>query len=307
MPIFESPAIYIQSVLTTVSTYFIQHAYIKPAIDLHSTDANFVPLTPTKAVHIRRDNNSRQTKINIFDKQGNKIYTIERHSPTTPTWAMFTYPHRHEVATIRAGFFLKSFDFHNKPGMQHRVLGAESGLSGRLKTFYLNDGHKYVWTRGSKFLEKVTNPGGNEEETRERIAKVRLMRQRKFDYELVIDEKKCDLEVAIATGFLCMMTFWGMGDITETVGPTYIPEPVLEAEDKNSEEKVIESTEPKVVVEKVIERIIEKVVPVDRIVERIVPAPVPTSVVAPVSIQSQPNITFQVDTEDDADVYIEKA
>lgn len=299
MPIFESPAIYVQSTFTTVATYLIQHAYIKPAIDLHSTDANFVPLKPTKAVYIRRDNNSRQTKVNVFDGKGNKIYTIERESASAPTWSMFTFPNRHEIVTIRAGFFLKSFDFHNKPGIQHRVLNAENGLAGRLKTFYLNDGHKYAWTRGTKFLEKFTNPGCNEEETRERIAKVRLMRQRKFDYELVIDEKKVDLEVAIATGFLCMMTFWGMGDITETVGPTYIPE----------EEPVVEAIAPQptpataadpVVVEKVIERIIEKVVPVEHVVEKYV------TPVGAANVSHPTNITFEVEADDDADVIIEK-
>lgn len=298
MPIFESPAIYVQSTFTTLATYLIQHAYIKPAIDLHSTDANFVPLKPTKAVYIRRDNNNRQTRINVFDSKGNKIYTIERESASTPTWSMFTFPHRHEIVTIRAGFFLKSFDFHNKPGIQHRVLNAENGLSGRLKTFYLADGHKYAWTRGAKFLEKFTNPGGNEEEIRERIAKVRLMRQRKFDYELVIDENKVDLEVAIATGFLCMMTFWGMGDITETVGPTYIPE-----EEPVVKEATLESatTTKPVVVEKVIERIIEKVVPVERIVEKIVPPAGSTT-------NSNPtNITFEVEADTDAEFIIEKA
>lgn len=292
MPIVESPAIYVQSVLTTIATYFIQHAYVKPIIDLHSTDANFIPLDkPTKALHIRRDNNDRQTKVNVFDNKGDKIYTIERESASTPTWSMFTYPHRHEVATIRAGFFLKSFDFHNKFGMQHRVLERENGLSGRLRTFYLNDGYKYVWTRGSKFLERVTNPGGNEEETRERIAKVRLMRQRKFDYELVLDENKVDLEVAIVTGFLCMMTFWGMGDITETVGPTYIPEPQapeVQAVKPEAEPVVAAKPEP-VIVEKVIERIIEKA-----------PASEATK-------EAVPNITFEVQADDDADVIIEKA
>lgn len=300
MPIFESPAVYVQSTLITIATYFIQHAYIKPVIDIHSTDANFVPLVPTKSVHIRRDNKSRQTKINIFDHKGNKIYTIERESASTPTWSMFTYPNRHEIVTIRAGFFLKSFDFHKKQGLQHRVLQAENGLSGRLRTFYLNDGHKYVWTRGSKFLERITNPGGNEEETRERIAHVRLMRQRKFDYELTIDENKADLEVAIATGFLCMMTFWGMGDITETVGPTYIPQQeegyVAKVEDKTDASK----QEP-IVVEKVIERIIEKVVPVDRIVEKIVP------VNNKETSSLMPNITFEVEADEDADVIIENA
>lgn len=300
MPIFESPAVYVQSTLTTIATYFIQHAYVKPLIDLHSTDAAFVPLEPTKSVYIRRANDNRQTRINVFDNKGDKIYTIERESASTPTWSLFTYPHRHEIATIRAGFFLKSFDFHKKKGIQHRVLTAENGLSGRLRTFYLNDGHKYVWTRGTKCLEKVTNPGGNEEEIRERIAKVRLMRQRKFDYELVIDEKKADLEVAIVSGFLCMMTFWGLGDITETVGPTYIPSQDDPKEEVAEPAAVEEAKAEPVVVEKLIERIIEKVVPVERVVEKLV---TPATVSA--ADASLPNITFEVDAEDDADVIIE--
>jgi hypothetical protein len=303
MPVFESPAIYVQSILITLATYLIQHAYIKPVIDLHSTDANFVPLKPTKAVYIRRDNNNRQNRINVFDNKGNKIYTIERESATTPTWSMFTYPHRHEIVTIRAGFFLKSFDFHNKIGIQHRVLQRENGLGGRLRTFYLADGHKYAWTRGAKFLEKITNPGGNEEEIRERIAKVKLMRQRKFDYELIIDENKIDLEIAIATGFLCMMTFWGMGDITETVGPTYIPELKPESEEMesksngtlaiNDNDKVVQQSPP--VVQKVIERVIEK----------LVTYPAPS---VPVSTEINPaNITFELEANEDTDIIIEKA
>lgn len=299
MPIFESPAIYVQSTLITIATYFIQHAYIKPVIDLHSTDAAFVPLDkPTKALHIRRDNNARQTKINVFDREGNKVYTIERHSASTPTWSLYTAPNRHEIATIRAGFFLKSFDLHQKIGVQHRVLQRENGLSGRLRIFYLDDGYKYVWTRGSKYLERVTNPGGNEEEIRERIAKVKLMRQRKFDYELVIDETKCDTIVALVTGFLCMMTFWGMGDITETVGPTYIPEPEPVITNKETEEG---KQEP-VVTEKIIERIIEKVVPVERIVEKLVTPATPAK-----AEMSVPNITFEVEADNDADVIIEQA
>lgn len=289
MPIFESPAVYVQSTFTTIATYFIQHAYVKPLIDLHHTDANFVPIEATTRVHVRRDNMKRQTHINVFDNEGSKIYTIERESSTTPTWSMYTYPKRHEITTIRAGFFLKSFDFHNKPNLQHRVLQRENSLAGRMRTFYLADGYKYIWTRGTKFLERVTNPGGGEEETRERIAKVRLMRQRKFDYELLVDERKVDLEVALATGFLCMMTFWGLGDITETVGPTMLtpikPEPMAGV-----------AATP-IVQERVIERIIEKVVPVEHVVERIITAP---------GANVLPNVTFEVEADEEADVTIEK-
>ncbi|GME88036.1 unnamed protein product [Ambrosiozyma monospora] len=224
MPIFEAPAVYVQSSIITLATYFIQHAYLRERIDYHSTDANFIPLTPNKAFYIRRDNKNRQKLINVFDQDGNKVYTIQRESSSNPVWSMLTYPSRREIVSIRAGFFLKAVDFHNKPGLQHRQINAESGHQGRLKTFYLNDGHKYAWTRGTKYLERFTNPGGNDEETRERLAKVRLLRQWKFDYEMTIDDTKVDPEVALATGFISMMTFWGVGDITETVGPTKLPE-----------------------------------------------------------------------------------
>ncbi|ODV84052.1 hypothetical protein CANARDRAFT_177222 [[Candida] arabinofermentans NRRL YB-2248] len=228
MPVFEAPAVYVQSSVITLATYFIQHAYLKEMIDFHSTDANFIPLScPTKAVYIRRDNDRKQTHVNVFDDKGKKIYVIQRESPLNPVWSMLQLPSRKEVATIRAGFFTKAVDFHNKAGLRHREINNESGFSGRLRTFYLDDGHKYAWTRGSKFLEKFTNPGGQDEEVRERVAKVRLMRQWKFDFELVLDENKVDLESALATAFVSMMTFWGYGDITETVGPTKIPEPMV--------------------------------------------------------------------------------
>ncbi|VEU23099.1 DEKNAAC104190 [Brettanomyces naardenensis] len=219
MPIFEAPAVRVQSSLITLATYFIQHAYLKPIIDFRSSDANFVPLDkPTIALYIRRDNGKRQTLVNVFDQNGDKVYTIERESSTSPVWSLLTFPQRKEVATIRAGFFLTAVDFHNKKiGLQHRQVNSESGLTvGRMRTFYLDDGHKYGWTRGTKFLEKIVNPGGAEEEIRERVAKVRLMRQWKFDYEMIIDEDKVDVESALATGFICMMSFWGVGDITET-------------------------------------------------------------------------------------------
>jgi hypothetical protein len=72
-------------------------------------------------------------------------------------------------------------------------------------------------------LERIINPGGDDEEKRERVAKARLMRQFKFDYELLVDENKIDREVALATGFISMITHWGLGHKTYTNGPTMIP------------------------------------------------------------------------------------
>ncbi|ESX00998.1 hypothetical protein KL918_002640 [Ogataea parapolymorpha] len=269
MPVFESPAVYVQSSLTTLATYFISHAYLRELLDVHITDANFLPLSaPNRAFYIRRDNDRRQVLVNVFNEKGEKVYIFQRESALNPTWSLRTLPSYREIATIRCGFFLKSLDFHNKPGLQHRVINSESGLSGRLRTFYLNDGHKYGWTRNSKFLEKFTNPGGNDEEVRERVAKVRLMRQRKFDYELTLDDTKVDPEVAMATAFVAMMTFWGLGDITETVGPTLLVK--KEEESAPAAPAVVES--PKVD-----------------------------------AVRSGPNITLVMDADNDADLIIEKA
>ncbi|CDK26895.1 unnamed protein product [Kuraishia capsulata CBS 1993] len=225
MPVFEAPAVYVQSAVTTLSTYMIQHLYMKQLIDSDRTAANVLPLlNPTAVYYVRRERANKQNVVNVFDSKGNKVYTFERTTPLNPVWRMLEFPSRREAATVRAGFFLTSADFHNVPGVQHRVISDENGLSGKFKTFYLDDGHKYGWTRGSKFLEKFVNPGGDDEEVRERIAKVRLMRQWKFDFELIVDETKINKEVALATGFVSMMTQWGVGDITETTGPTRLQE-----------------------------------------------------------------------------------
>ena len=115
MPIFEAPPVRVQSSLITLATYFIQHAYLKPIIDFHTSEASFIPLDhPTTALYIRRDNSKKQTLVNVFDQDGNKAFTIERESSLSPVWSLFRYPNRQEVATIRAGFFLTAVDFHGR-------------------------------------------------------------------------------------------------------------------------------------------------------------------------------------------------
>lgn len=224
MPIFEAPAVRVQSGLITLSTYFISHAYLKPLLDSYTSSASFIPLQPNTALFVRRDNDKKQILVHVFDQDGTEVYTIERESSLNPVWSLFTFPQRHEVATIRAGFFLEAIDFHDKSAaLQHRQINSESGWTqGRTKTFYLDDGFKYGWTRGTKFLEKYVNPGGGTEEVRERVAQVKLMRQWKFDFELTLDDAKVDAVSALSTAFICMMSFWGVGDITETVGPTVL-------------------------------------------------------------------------------------
>lgn len=222
----------------SMGTYALEHLGMKDILDLHLSSANVSPLTkyPTP-FFIRRDRKDKQKKINIFGANGVHLYTIERLSPLNPVWSMLQYPSRKEVATINAGFFTSSVDFHNKPSISHREITTDVGLNGRYRSFYINDGAKYSWSGGSKFLEKVINPNGGVEEVRERVAKTKLMRQFKFDFEVLVDEDKIDSEVALATAFVSMLTQWGVGEMTNTVGPTYIEPRPKEIEDAQDESK----------------------------------------------------------------------
>lgn len=229
--ILQSGAVYGLTSAITATTYLLDRLNATSILDLHILAANVSPMTeyPT-AYYIRRDLKDKQKQIKVFASGGVQKYTIERLSALHPVWKLMTYPQRQEVATINAGFSTRSVDFHNKAGISHRDITGDMGLGGRYRSFYLNDGAKYSWTRGSKFLEKVINPYGGVEETRERVARVKLMRQFKFDFELLVDEAKLDPEIAIATGFVSMLTQWGVGESTDTVGPTFIAEKPIQEE-----------------------------------------------------------------------------
>ncbi|AOW05109.1 hypothetical protein B0I72DRAFT_137329 [Yarrowia lipolytica] len=181
-----------------------------------------LPTQNLKAYYIRRNRRDRNRMVNVFAGNGQLVYTIERKTQFSTVWSVLSTDRR-EVATVNAGLFNRCFDFHNKPEVQHRDLLAETGLTGIYRKFYLADGAAYEWSRSSGFLERIVNPGGGDEEIRQRVAKARLMRQFRFDYELVVDESGIDADVAIVTGFITMLCSWGLGNSTATRGPTYIP------------------------------------------------------------------------------------
>lgn len=216
----------------TLSTYVLEHLRMKTLLDIHTSSATVVPLDDHPIpFYVRSDRKDRQRNIKVFGNDGVQLYTIERLSAINPVWNMLTFPERREVATINAGVFSSSVDFHSKAGISHRDINADYGLRGGNRSFYTNDGAKYSWVRGSKFLEKVINPNSGLEEIRERVAKVKLMRQFKFDFEVLIDENKIDKEIALATAFSSMLTQWGVGEITDTVGPTFVePKRQLDAD-----------------------------------------------------------------------------
>lgn len=224
----------------TAGTFALEHLGIKDLLELHSSSATIAPLTeyPTP-FFIRQDRKDRLKKMKVFTVRGVQVYTIERLSTFHPVWTMLTFPERKEVATINAGFTSRLVDFHNKPGMSHRDITVDVGLNGRFRSFYTTDGAKYSWARGSKFLEKVINPGGGTEEYRQRVAKVKLMRQFKFDFEVLVDEDLIDKEVALSTAFVSMLTQWGVGDVTDTIGPTYIPPRPIELPERESKVVVV--------------------------------------------------------------------
>lgn len=223
MPFFESPAVYAVGAVATANTYLQQHLGLDRLAGLRFLESLVMPLVPTAGYYVRRDRFDRHNVVNVFARDGSKVYTFERKLPLNPVWAMRSFPHRHEVAAVRAGFFSTSVLWHRKQGLEHRTISRDSGLGGRHRLFVLADG-KYLWLRDTKTLERVVNPGARQEEVRERVAKVKLLRQFKFDFEVLVDEGSVDREVVLATAFVLMLTQWGYGDITETTGPTFIPE-----------------------------------------------------------------------------------
>ncbi|KAI0464905.1 hypothetical protein LJB42_000120 [Komagataella kurtzmanii] len=234
MPVFEAPAVYVQNAYNTLNNYMIHHMYLSNLIDFHHSNGNVIPLeSPTVGFHVRRDNNDKQRIVNVFDHNGQLRYTFERLSSLNPVWSMFDSSRR-EIATVRVGFFSRSIDFHNKPGvLQHREIKTVSNWRQGTLDYINLQGNMLAWTKNSKFLEIITNVDDNDEEIRVRAARVRLMRQWKFDFELVVDESRVDAEIALGTGFVSMMTRWGVGDLTETRGPTPIVAPALHTQSKS--------------------------------------------------------------------------
>lgn len=213
----------------TLLSLIANNVGIKSLFELRNTgSADQIPLTDEPLVYyVRRERKDRRRVINVFDQNGNKKYTIERKTQFSPIWCFLEYPGRIEVSTIRAGLFDQSVDFHHKPGLQHRGISIGFNLTGPYRKFYLNDGAEYEWSRPTRYLERVINPGGGDEERRERIAKARLMRRYRFDYEVLIDPKKIDPEVALSTAFISMNTQWGLYDANGTRGPTPVQKQLL--------------------------------------------------------------------------------
>lgn len=177
---------------------------------LRKAGATFTPFTATPQVlYVRPDNGEPAVTINVFDSLGHKVYTIERRSRYATLWTVYEASTRRQVAEIKCGLVLRSISFINKRNIKTRRIGQPRWRYGGLPDhrFYLDDGAPYEWTRNSQYLERVLNPGGGTEETRQRLARVRLLRARRFEYELLVDED-FDREIALGTAFIAMLTEW---------------------------------------------------------------------------------------------------
>ncbi|RLV92534.1 hypothetical protein JA1_003109 [Spathaspora sp. JA1] len=225
----------------TISNFILESVNLQDILDVNFSSASIVQLTkyPT-AYFIRQDRKDKSRLVKVFNSHGEQVFTFERLSSLNPIWRMLTFPNRQEVATIKVGLTSRSVDFHTKEGLGHRKVFLDWGVSGRFRSFYLNDGYKYSWSSTTKFLEKVINPNGKSEEIRLRVGKVKLMRQFKLDFEVLVDESNVDPEVALSTAFISMFTQWGVGNYTDTIGPTFIPpKPITEKDDTSQEDKQI--------------------------------------------------------------------
>lgn len=242
--IAQAIAVRCATIVLTTSTYILETLGLESIMSLRFSSPNVTSMaTHSTQYFVRQDRKDKQKRIRIFNGQGKEVYVIERLSALNPVWSLLTVPKRQEIATINTSFGNMSVDFHNKSGITHRSISNEIGFSGGYRSFYAADGVKYSWSTGTKFLERIINPNGGVEEIRERVAKVKLMRQFKVDFEVLVDSSKIDDDIVLATGFVSMLTQWGIGETTDTVGPTYIPplETVAEVAEENKVIVVIQN------------------------------------------------------------------
>ncbi|RCK64059.1 hypothetical protein Cantr_10320 [Candida viswanathii] len=244
--IFQSTSVRGLTTSLTIGSAVLELLNLSDILEVNFSTASVSPLTEYPAAFfVRQDRKDKSRLVRVFSGAGEQKYSFERMSAFSPIWRMLTFPERKEIATLKIGLTDRSVNFHNKANLTHRVIFKDWGTGGRFRSFYLNDGCKYSWSSTSKYLEKVMNPNGGSEENRIRVAKVKLMRQFKLDFEVLVDQENVDPEVVLATAFIGMFTQWGIGNFTDTIGPTYIPNKIagpanskLETIDETKEEEL---------------------------------------------------------------------
>lgn len=166
-------------------------------------------LTPNSAYIIREDNATPSTLVNVFDLlTGVKCFTITRSGSLSSQWYMYAEPEHVEVARISIGGFSRRIDVLRDGSTLMKV---GPGILGKFhRHFYDQCGSMYLWNRRSKYLEKITNPGGGMEERRSRVASVDHLRARRFDWEVRVDKTAIDPIITLASAFVTMKTQWSV-------------------------------------------------------------------------------------------------
>lgn len=242
--LFQSTSVRGLTTSLTLGSAVLELLKLSDILEVNFSNPSVSPLTEYPvAFFIRQDRKDKNRLVRVFNGFGEQKYSFERLSAFNPIWRMLTFPERKEIATLKIGLTDRSINFHNKPSLNHRVLFMDWGMGGRYRSFYLNDGCKYSWSSTTKFLEKVINPSGGVEENRIRVAKVKLMRQFKLDFEVLVDQENVDPEVVLASAFIGMFTQWGIGNFTDTIGPTYIPQKITTNKANHNLETIDESKE----------------------------------------------------------------
>ena len=220
----SSSAVFAVNAAVSFTTLFTETTGLKSFLEFsRDGSAQRTQLTSSPTVlYLRRDRTDRHHIAKVYDAAGVEIYTIERRTMFTPVWSVLTVGDKREIATLHAGLMNRYFDFNCKPEIRHRNVILNFSATKVSRQFYLNDGAGYEWRNGSKYLERIVNPGSGDEEIRQRVAKVRQMRTMRFDFEILVDESMVDLEVALVTAYITMLTQWGIGSYVDTRGPTKV-------------------------------------------------------------------------------------
>ena len=247
VPLFimlSSTAVFSVNAAISFSRLFLESLGIKSIMNVaRDGAAQRTAFTETPTVYyLRRERTDRHHIANIFDASGVKIYTIERRTVFTPVWSMLSVKERREVATLHAGLINRYFDFSHKLDLCHRDIAWSLGPEGMARRFHLNDGAAYEWRQGSRFLERVVNPGSGEEEIRQRVAKTRQLRTMRFDFEILVDETMIDRDIVLVTAYITMMTQWGIGSYVDTRGPTLLPHAIRYDEPRQRMEEESDQT-----------------------------------------------------------------
>lgn len=165
------------------------------------------PLSDGTTVFLLQQDAHEKDRFVVHDAEGAIRYTIEISTPKSKFWNVYLSPQNTKVAVISLGLFRETVAILGTTTLQ--LKSNQGGLLNRLhRHFYDTEGNMYSWNRRSQYLERISNPNGKHEEHRKRVAYIHQLRNRKDDWELLIDTKAISEAEAITTAFATLKTQW---------------------------------------------------------------------------------------------------